>query len=65
MLNNVLVHKGWTCWTPDTVKLWYKESADLQPTTEIELRGFKCSTSNMLNTLFDVLGRTISTELGL
>ena len=64
-LNDVQVHEGWAQWTPDTVKLWYQEAADLQPTTEITLLALNCSTSNMLNTLIDVLGRTIDTEQGL
>ena len=47
------------------VSLWYEQAAKRQPTTEIELFDLKCSSSNMLNTLFDVLGRTINTEHGL
>ena len=64
-LNDVKVHEGWAQWTPDTNKLWYQEAAHLQPTTEIYLEDLKCSTSNMLNTLVDVLGRTVNTDLGL
>ena len=63
--NGVEVHNGWAQWTPDTVVGWYQENADLQPTTEIYLTRLKCSSSNMLNTLVDVLGRTIDTEQGL
>ena len=64
-LNDVQVHEGWAQFTPGTAKRWYQDAADLQPTTEIYLEELKCSTSNMLNTLFDVLGRTINTDLGL
>ena len=64
-LNDVEVHTGYTEWTPDTIRLWYQEAADLQPTTDIYLENVQCSTSNMLNTLVDVLGRTICTEQGL
>ena len=64
-LNDVQVHEGWAQWTPDTNKLWYQEAADLQPTTEIHLNRPRGSTSNMLNTLVDVLGRKINTEQGL
>ena len=64
-LNDVQVHEGWAQWTPDTSKLWYEDTADMKPTTEIYLEDLECSSSNMLNTLVDVLGRTINTDLGL
>ena len=44
---------------------WYEQAANQQPTEAIELVELKCSSSNMLNTLIDVLGRTINTEHGL
>ena len=43
-LNDVKVHEGWAQWTPDTNELWYREAADLQPTTEIYLEDLACST---------------------
>ena len=64
-LNDIQVHKGWCMWTEDTIKGWYKDAADLQPTTEIYLRSLRCSSTNMVNTLIDVLGRTINEEQGL
>ena len=64
-LNGVKVHKGWAQFTPGTVKRWYQEAADLESTTEIYLKKLRCSNSNMLNTLVDVLGRTVNTEQGL
>ena len=53
-------------WTPDLVEAWYdKTAAYKQHTTEIELIGLGCSSSNMVNTLIDMLGRTINTKHGL
>ena len=58
--------KGIYQWTSIIISLWYEQAANLHPTTEIELTDrLRCSSSNMLNTLFDVLGRTINTEHGL
>lgn len=64
-LNGVVVHEGWAQWTPETSKFWYQDAADLQPTTDLCLAALSCSSSNMLNTLVDVLGRTINIEQGL
>ena len=36
-----------------------------EPTTDIDIGDFKCSSSEVLNSMFDVLGRTIDTEQGL
>ena len=44
---------------------WFIKDNDMQSTTEIDLNGLLCSSSNMLNTLIDVLGRTIDEEQGL
>ena len=52
-------------WTPDMIQLWYEKAAKRQPIEEIELTALMCSSSNMLNTLIDVLGRTINTKSGL
>jgi len=64
-LNGVQVHDGWCMWTEDTIVGWYRLAADLQPTTEINLSHLRCSSTNMINTLIDVLGRTIDEEQGL
>ena len=61
-LNDAHVHRGWAQFTPGTVTRWYQDANDLQPTTKIHLDSLRCSTSNMLNTLVDVLGRTVNTE---
>ena len=58
------VSQGFTQYTSDTVDEW-RADHDLQPTTEIFLDNLKCSSPEVLNALFNDLGRTIDVEQGL
>lgn len=59
MLNGVLVHKGVTKYTSNTVDEWVTENS-LQPTTDIYLGfGFACTSLKVINSVIDELGRTI------
>ena len=59
------MHEGFKQYTPDALDECLA-GHDLQPTTEIWIGGtFKCSSSEVLNALFEDLGRTIDREQGL
>ena len=58
------VHAGFCQYEPDTLKNWIK-SEGLQLTTDILIGpddnylGFSCTSSEVVNSVFDDLGRTI------
>ena len=57
-LNEVEIHDGFKQYTSSTVEEWVKEH-NLMSTTEIFLANLKCSTLDVLNSLFDDIARTI------
>ena len=63
-LNDVQVHTGFGQYEPETFVNW-AVSEELVPTTDIfigrddEESGFRCSSSEVVNSVFDDLGRTI------
>ena len=64
-INDTKVSAGFAQYTPDTVQEWVEEFG-LEPTTEIELVGpVRFSSSEVLNSLIDDLGRTIDVNEGL
>ena len=69
-LNAVKVHDGWAQYSADTVAEWVEEH-ELAHTTEIFIgRGsnttpFCCSSDEVINSLIEVLGRTVDREQGL
>ena len=58
ILNEVLVHDGFKQYTDNTVNEW-REEHKLQPTTDIYICFLTCSSSSVLNSMFDDLGRSI------
>ena len=58
------VHSGWEQYTSETVGEWHFD-IDLQPITDLDIGrdsdgwGFKCTSSEVLNSVFDYLGRAI------
>ena len=64
-LNDVQVHEGWAQYTSDTVKEWREDHKLLQPTTDIYIYGFSCTSKEVVNAVVEDLGRTIDAEQGL
>ena len=61
MLNGEELHSGWTQFTGDTILDWLSKLD--QPTTDIEIGGwFKCSSTDVVNSVFDFIGRTVDAE---
>ena len=64
------VHSGFTQYTPTTFNDWCSEN-DLEPTTDVFIGGqnfqtsFACSSTEVLNSVFEDLGRSIDEEKGL
>ena len=59
-LNNEQVHTGFGQYEPETF-LRYAMSEGLLPTTDIYIGGsFMCSSTEVVNSVFDDLGRTIN-----
>ena len=65
MLNEAEVHTGFTQYNAGTVEQWCSEIEDLEPTTDIVISGFRCSSTFALNAVLDDLVRTIDKEQGL
>ena len=63
-LNGTEVHSGWTQYKADTVYDWRKQS-NLQPTTDIAIIDLRCTSSEVVNSIFEELGHTIDQESGL
>ena len=58
-LNDVQVHTGFGQYEPETF-LHYAVSEGLEPTKDIFIGGgFRCTSSEVVNSVFDDLGRTI------
>ena len=61
MLNGEELHRGWTQFTGDTILDWLSKLD--QPTTDIEIGGdFKCSSTDVVNSVFDFIGRTVDAK---
>ena len=64
-INEVEVHEGFEQYTPFTVDGW-RADYKLKPTVDIFIGGgFSCTSSEVLNSLFDDLGLSIDKEQGL
>ena len=63
-LNGVVVHKGWAQYTADTINEWISEN-NSQPTTDLAIKTFMSSSSEVVNSVFEGLGFTIDQERGL
>ena len=64
MLNGVEVHEGWTQYSANTVSEWFKHNK-FQPTTDITIGVLECSSSEVLNSIFEELCHTIDQKQGL
>ena len=62
-LNGEELHEGWTQYTADTLSDW-RSTLD-EPTTDVYIGGLRCTTTDVLNSVFDFIGRTIEGEEGL
>ena len=58
------MHSGWTQYSADTVIEWCRQN-NFQPTTDITITRLECSSSEVLNSMFEELGHTIDQEHGL
>ena len=63
-LNGKEIHRGWSQWNDDIALGWLAELEN-QPTTDISIEKFKSTSSEVVNSIFDFLGRTIDREQGL
>ena len=62
-LNGEKLHEGWTQYTADTISDW-RSKLD-EPTTDVYINNLRCTTTDVLNSVFDFIGRTIDGEEGL
>ena len=63
ILNDVQVHEGWVQFSVDyTIDEWISE-IDKEPITDIAIKRFECSSSEMVNSVFEGLA-TACKELG-
>ena len=59
MLNGVGVHKGWVQYTAETFDEIHS-AIEYEPVTDIEIKnGFHTTSSEVLNSLIDELGRAV------
>jgi len=64
VLNQVDLLEGFAQYTADTIDEW-REDHNLQPTTDVLIGYLTCTSSEVLNSVFDDIGRTIDKEKGL
>ena len=63
-LNGKELHSGWAQCSAETIYEWLSKLD--QPTTDVFIGVyFRCSSTDVLNSVFDFIGRTIDGELGL
>ena len=61
-LNDVVVHQGWAPYTTTTFQDWCSENR-LQKITDVWIRdGFKSSSTEAVNALFDDIRRNVDSE---
>ena len=58
------MHKGWVQYTAGTFDEMHSV-IEYEPVTDIEINAFKCTSSEVLNSLIDELGRAVDEEKGL
>ena len=64
MLNSQEVHEGWSQYTAYTFDELHSV-IEYEPVTDIQMRGFKTTSSEVLNSVIDELGRAVDEEQGL
>ena len=65
MIDEKELHKGWAQWNRNTLLDWLNEYNN-DPVTEISIGGrFRCTSSDVANSVLDFLGGTIDPERGL
>ena len=62
-LNKVRVHKGFAQYAADTIEKWVAKQKEL--TEVIHIKGLECSSSAVVNAVFEDLGQTVGYEQGL
>ena len=63
MIDGKQLHKGWEQWNENTVLDWFNQ-LDNHPANKISIGGFYCTSSHVVNSVYDFLGRTIDPERG-
>ena len=65
MIDEKELHEGWAQWNRNTLLDWLKEFNN-DPVTEISIGNyFRCTSSDVANSVLDFLGGTIDPERGL
>ena len=65
MLNGQEVHSGWVQYAADTFDEMHSV-IEYEPVTDIEIKGgFRCTSSEVLNSMIDELGNAVDEEQGL
>ena len=64
MLNGEEVHSGWVQYTAATFDEMHSV-IEYEPVTDIEIKEFMSSSSEVLNSIIDELGRAVDEEQGL
>ena len=62
-LNGKVLHSGWMQCNFDTISDWI--SSLEHPTTDISIRDLNCTSVDVVNSVFDFIGRTVDKEEGI
>lgn len=63
-LDSVQVHSGWTQYTADTIEEWF-EANNSEPATDLAIKYFSSTSSEVVNSVFEGLGIIVDREQGL
>ena len=64
MLDGDKVHEGFVQYTDDTFDEWHSE-LEYEPITDVSIEMFECTSSEVLNSVIDDIGRAVDEEQGL